>query len=56
MRVLVTGAAGFIGMHLAERLGRDGAEVVAVDSFDAYYDVSLKRGARGPAGARRHTM
>lgn len=42
MRVLVTGAAGFIGMHLALRLRTDGAEVVGVDSFDPYYDVSLK--------------
>ena len=43
MRVLVTGAAGFIGMHLAHRLQRDGAEVVAIDNFDPYYDVALKR-------------
>jgi len=42
MKVLVTGAAGFIGMHLAHRLREDGAEVVAVDSFDPYYDVALK--------------
>jgi UDP-glucuronate 4-epimerase len=43
MKVLVTGAAGFIGMHLAERLKRDGADVVGVDDFDPYYDVGLKR-------------
>ena len=43
MKVLVTGAAGFIGMHLAERLRRDGAEVTGVDNFDPYYDVGLKR-------------
>jgi UDP-glucuronate 4-epimerase len=42
-RVLVTGAAGFIGMHLALRLKRDGADVAGVDNFDPYYDVSLKR-------------
>ena len=43
MKVLVTGAAGFIGMHLAERLARDGADVTGVDNFDPYYDVALKR-------------
>jgi UDP-glucuronate 4-epimerase len=43
MKVLVTGAAGFIGMHLAERLKRDGVEVLGVDDFDPYYDVGLKR-------------
>ncbi len=43
MKVLVTGAAGFIGMHLALRLRRDGIDVAGVDSFDAYYDVTLKR-------------
>jgi UDP-glucuronate 4-epimerase len=43
MKVLVTGAAGFIGMHLALRLSRDGAAVTGVDNFDPYYDVGLKR-------------
>jgi UDP-glucuronate 4-epimerase len=43
VKVLVTGAAGFIGMHLAHRLRRDGGEVIAVDNFDPYYDVALKR-------------
>jgi UDP-glucuronate 4-epimerase len=42
MKVLVTGAAGFIGMHVAERLLADGCEVVGVDSLDAYYDPALK--------------
>jgi UDP-glucuronate 4-epimerase len=43
MNILVTGAAGFIGMHLALRLRRDGATVSGVDNFDPYYDVDLKR-------------
>jgi len=43
MKVLVTGSAGFIGMHLALRLKRDGVDVAGVDSFDPYYDVALKR-------------
>ena len=41
-RVLVTGAAGFIGMHVASALLDAGARVIGVDSFDAYYDVTLK--------------
>jgi UDP-glucuronate 4-epimerase len=43
MRVLVTGAAGFIGMHTARALLASGAEVVGVDSLDPYYDVGLKQ-------------
>src|SRR6185503_14440716 len=43
MKIPVTGAAGFIGMHLALRLARDGADVTGVDNFDPYYDVALKR-------------
>jgi len=41
-RVLVTGVAGFIGMHTARALLDAGAEVVGVDSFEPYYDVTLK--------------
>jgi UDP-glucuronate 4-epimerase len=40
--VIVTGAAGFIGMHVAERLLARGERVVGVDSFDPYYDPALK--------------
>jgi len=43
MRVLVTGCAGFIGMHCAERLLARGDQVVGVDDLNAYYAVSLKR-------------
>ncbi len=51
MKVLVTGAAGFIGMHLALRLKRDGAAVTGVDNFDPYYDVGLKRARANQLGA-----
>lgn len=42
MKVLVTGAAGFIGSFLAERLAKRGDEVVGLDNLNAYYPVSLK--------------
>ena len=48
MRYAVTGAAGFIGSHLAEALGAAGHEVVGFDSFTDYYDPALKEeNARG---------
>lgn len=43
MKVLITGAAGFIGMHVAERLLARGDEVVGIDNLNDYYDVSLKQ-------------
>lgn len=45
--VLVTGAAGFIGMHVARRLLEAGREVVGVDNLDPYYDVKLKEARLG---------
>jgi len=43
MRVLLTGAAGFIGFHVAKALLARGIDVVGVDDCNAYYDVRLKR-------------
>jgi UDP-glucuronate 4-epimerase len=43
MTILVTGAAGFIGYHVAAALLARGERVVGVDNLDAYYDVALKR-------------
>ena len=42
MRYVVTGAAGFIGSHLADALMAQGHDVVAVDCFTDYYDSSRK--------------
>jgi UDP-glucuronate 4-epimerase len=52
MSVIVTGAAGFIGMHVAERLLERGETVIGVDNFNDYYDPELK-GARA-ARLERH--
>src|SRR5271157_6289594 len=49
-RIVVTGAAGFIGSHLVDRLLADGCEVVGVDSFEDYYPRSYKEA--NLAGAR----
>jgi UDP-glucuronate 4-epimerase len=42
VKILVTGAAGFIGMHTAKQLLERGETVVGLDNFNEYYDVSLK--------------
>jgi len=42
MKILVTGAAGFIGMHLSKRLLERGDEVIGIDNLNDYYEVQLK--------------
>jgi UDP-glucuronate 4-epimerase len=42
MKILVTGAAGFIGSHTIRRLTQDGHEIVGIDNLNDYYDVNLK--------------
>jgi len=44
--ILVTGAAGFIGFHVAKRLLQDGHDVVGLDNMNAYYDPALKEARR----------
>ena len=52
MRCVVTGAAGFIGSHLCERLLADGHAVVGIDCFTDYYPRTVKE--RNLAGFRAH--
>jgi UDP-glucuronate 4-epimerase len=52
MKILVTGAAGFIGYHVAERLLARGDTVMGLDNLNAYYDVSLKEARLARLAAR----
>ena len=42
MKILITGAAGFIGFHLTQAMLSLGAEVVGIDNLNDYYDPALK--------------
>ena len=42
MKILITGTAGFIGFHLAEKLLSKGHSVVGIDQMNDYYDINLK--------------
>ena len=56
MKILVTGTAGFIGFHVANRLIKDGHEVVGTDSINAYYDARLKYDRLTYAGIASHEI
>ena len=57
MKVVVTGAAGFIGSHLAERLLADGHEVTGIDCFTDYYARELKeKNLEGPRANARFRL
>ncbi|NET39385.1 MAG: SDR family NAD(P)-dependent oxidoreductase, partial [Cyanothece sp. SIO1E1] len=43
MQVLVTGAAGFVGYHLAQRLLKEDVQIYGIDNLNDYYDVNLKQ-------------
>ena len=46
-KILITGAAGFIGFHLSKRLLEEGCHVVGMDNLNDYYDVKLKESRLG---------
>ena len=43
MNYFITGVAGFIGYHLAERLCKEGFTVIGIDNLNSYYDLDLKK-------------
>ena len=47
MKILLTGAAGFIGFHVAQKLLARGDEVIGLDNLNDYYDPNLKRAYLG---------
>lgn len=53
MKILVTGAAGFIGFHLVEALVKLGHIVVGIDNINDYYDVNLKYARLAESGISR---
>ena len=52
MKILVTGASGFIGSYVCKYLLDRGDEVVGLDNINAYYDVNLKYGRLKTLGIR----
>ncbi|MEP6617180.1 MAG: NAD-dependent epimerase/dehydratase family protein [Ginsengibacter sp.] len=56
MKILVTGTAGFIGMHLAIRLASNGHEVIGLDNINSYYDANLKYARLGQQGIKREDI
>lgn len=56
MKVLITGTAGFIGFHLAEKMLKTGNEVIGLDSINDYYDVNVKYGRLETSGIYKNEI
>ena len=53
MKILVTGAAGFIGFHLIKKLCRSSCQVLGLDNINDYYDINLKFARLNEIGIER---
>ncbi|HSB92015.1 MAG TPA: NAD-dependent epimerase [Flavitalea sp.] len=56
MKILVTGAAGFIGFHVVETLVQQGHEIIGLDVINDYYDVALKYGRLSVSGIQQQNI
>jgi UDP-glucuronate 4-epimerase len=56
MKILVTGTAGFIGMHVSKKLSDEGHEVIGIDNINSYYETSLKYARLDVLGIQKQSI
>lgn len=56
MKILITGAAGFIGMHTVQKMAALGHEVIGLDNINAYYETDLKYARLAELGIKRENL